>query len=472
MSHYDLLAQADWKAESVLVVSPYVEKNFFERVLKKLKPKTLIVVIDDGCRSDDVDMINGLTPGGTTIIVVLGSTRGLVHAKIFHIEWRTAGGNRAHTLVYGSGNATRQAFDGTINSELMCRARLQVANHAEVLNWLQNVRTKACNPARDCGLISPLRDAWLAKGVHIRLPSLIIKGALDKASNLDLWLQRGRLLSKYQPDASFLRVHVNLRQELPAGEEVQRIRLIGFETPQARRLSIPYISATDSEEEADAAVNFLSRFFVWTQLGYWCSNLCYSEQRHRFRRAGHERRLANLRMLGQLKDPTLRYNTCTRFLDRIDNLWKAFGDSAETYLESRNGEVDLDFYQNLFEQRVKRDIDLGDDKEFIDRYINGFEVIEVPRFRVDAVAWKSFVESFMRQIHLEWLKAQSQSLLYQYVYAALRDDDLVDEMIFDNPNKLSKALRSNWNKNIFGDEEENTTVGKYIDGYHVLQGLG
>jgi hypothetical protein len=470
MDHYDLLARPDWTAVSVLVVSPYVERSFFSRIVMDLQPETLTVVVDDGCRKDDVKMIQSLARKGTSVRVVLGSARGLVHAKIFHVEWLTTGGNRAHTLVYGSGNATRQAFEGDINSELMCKVRLTAINHADVLDWLESVRAAASDSIGDNPEIPALRDAWLADGVSIRLPSLMLKDAQDKASNLDQWLQRGRILSKYQPDASFLRVHLNLRKELPAGELVNAIRQVGFETPRAQRLSIPYIPTIKTQDSNDSMVNFLSRFFVWTQLGYWCSDACFRERSHLFKKSGHERRLENLLRLEQLKDLNSSETACSRFLDRIYDLWAALGDLAETYLESRDGEVDADAYRSLFNQRVQRDIDLASDEEFRDRYINGYEVIPVPRFRIDAAAWRSFVDSLARQIHLEWLKMQSQSLVYQYIYHALMDDGLVDYDNFDDPEALSKLLRLNWNTVIMGDDGEETTVGEYIDVYYAGAG--
>ncbi len=86
MDHYDLLARPDWKAESILIVSPYVERTFFDRIIKDLTPATLTVVIDDGCRSNEIAMIQGLARKGTAVTVVLGSAPGLVHAKIFHVE--------------------------------------------------------------------------------------------------------------------------------------------------------------------------------------------------------------------------------------------------------------------------------------------------------------------------------------------------------------------------------------------------
>lgn len=463
MDHYDLLARPGWTAESILVVSPYVERVFFERIINDLTPTTLIVVIDDGCRADEVAMIQSLARKGTKVRVVLGSAPGLVHAKIFHVEWLTTGGNRAHTLVYGSGNATRQAFAGDINQELMCRARLTVASHSSVLDWMKQVRRAASDAVGEAPVIPAVRDAWLADGVHIRLPALMIKNADNKASNFDLWLQRGRLLSRFQPDASFLRVSVSLREALPAGDLIQRIQKIGIETPILERLRIPYIESLAGEDDGNAiGGNWLSHFFIWTQLGFWCSDACFRKQRDRFKRKGHEQRLENLRLLKELETAGPRGKALSGFLTRISELWAVLGDQASIYLESCGGTVDQAAYQALFDQRLERDLELAEDNEFRDRYINGCEIIDVPRFRTDANGWRSFVESFMRQLHVESLKSKSQSYIYDSISNALVDKDYD---IFDNTRYLQSVLRSDWNKVIEDDDGESATVGEYIDSY-------
>ena len=468
MDHYDLLARPEWKAESILIVSPYVERKFFERIVNDLAPTRLIVVIDDGCRSNEVTMIQSLARKGTEVTLVLGSAPGLVHAKIFHVEWLTTGGSRAHTLVYGSGNATRQAFAGGINEELMCKARLTAANHSSILDWMKQVRRVASDVNGNDPVIPAVRDAWLAAGIHIRLPRLVIKDAGNKASNLDLWLQRGRLLSRFQPDTSFLRVHVSLQKALPAGDLMQRIQRIGFEAPMLERLRIPYIETIGGDDGGDpVGGNWLSRLFVWTQLGYWCSDACFLKEGAGFKRRGHEERLENLRLLKELRAPGPKKKALSRFLEKISKLWEILGDDATAYMESRHGAVDQTAYQSLFEQRLERDLDLAADTEFQDRYVNGCEVIDVPRFRMDATGWQSFVDSFMRQLHVESLKVKPQSRIYNSIYHALACVEDVD--VFDDPNKLRKALRSGWNKVIEDGDNENIAVSEYIDRYQDQQ---
>jgi hypothetical protein len=462
MDHYDLLARPDWTAKSVLIVSPYVERKFFKRIVRQLRPSKLTVVIDDGCRPEDVTMILDLARQKTQVCVALGSAPGLVHAKIFHVEWLTPGGQCRHTFVYGSGNATRQAFDGNINSEVMCKVRLTATNHAPILDWAERVFTTASTGAPD-PMIPPVHDAWLANGISIRLPGMTIKHAGNKANNFDLWLQRGRLLSAFRPDPSFLRVQVKLLNELPSGDAERVVQSIGFEIPKTQRLSYPYVmTAGAADEENDAPGNWRSRYFAWTQLNDWCSDSCFRANRDQFRKAGHEDRLQNLRLLQEMTDPGPKNTACLLFLERVVGLWKAFGPQAATFLESRNGTVDHDLYRRSFEQRVDRDLELAEDEEFKNRYINGCEVIDVPRFRMDPAAWRSFVESFARQTHLEWLKKRSQSLIFQQIYKALDD---VDDDTFDDPRELVKLLRSKWNTTIEGDDGEEITVGEYIDRY-------
>ena len=463
MNHYDLLARPEWTALSVLIVSPYVENTFFRRVIHDLSPQRLIVVIDDGCRSDDIAMVRQLRRRRTSVTVVLAGAVGLVHAKVFHIEWSTTGGNRAHTLIYGSGNATRQAFAGDYNEELMCKARLTAINHSPILAWIRAVQTCALHSANWPQEISPVRDAWLADGIHIRLPGLVIKDANSKASNFDLWLQRGRLLSKFQPDTSFLRVHVDLRRTLPAGELVDRINNIGFETPALKRLRIPYVETADDEEGVGSFDgNWLSHFFIWTQLGYWCSETCFQAENSRFKRKGHGKRRENLKHLSALRDGNRQQEAKSQFLAHIHHLWETLGDEARDYLETCNGTLNESTYGALFEQQLQRDLDLADDAEFRTRYINGYELVELPRFRVDATGWRKFVESFARQLHVKSLKARSQS----YIYASIGDAIFSGDEPVADAKDLPKSLRSTWNNRLSEDYGEAMTVGSYIDCYH------
>ena len=85
--HYNLFERRKgWIAESILVISPYVESQFFERVVSEARPESLIIIVDDGCRPDDVQMLENLTGKKMKVVVALGSAAGLVDSKIFHLS--------------------------------------------------------------------------------------------------------------------------------------------------------------------------------------------------------------------------------------------------------------------------------------------------------------------------------------------------------------------------------------------------
>lgn len=401
IDHYDLIARPDWKARSVLVVSPYVEEKFFGYIVEKIKPKNLTVVIDDGCRAEDVDMIRALARRGTKVHVVLGGASGLVHAKLFHIEWLTTGKKTSHTLIYGSGNATRQAFNGNINAEIMCKVKITATNNADVLHWLMQIR-EAASGKKFPIKIDPVRDAALAKGVSIRLPGFTLRDIGNKSSNFNLWLQRGHLVSEFSPDPSFLRINVRLDKELPIGDEERNLQILGFETFRTKNLSIRYLQNLQIEENIykneDEYGRWRSRLFVSTHLGDWCSDACFQANEKIFRKAGYKGREENLKILNSLREPNLKEDACSGFLDSMARLWHAFGSQASTYLRAKGSGFDEDFYRAEFEKRIAYDLSLADDEEFVKRYVYGYEIVDVPRFRMDFKAWSLFVESFCREM--------------------------------------------------------------------------
>jgi len=201
---FDLLERRPgWKAEDVLVVTPYVEKQFFELLADGLRPRRLSVIIDDGCRVDDIDMVTEAVSrvGGrpaSGLRCVLGSAPGLMHLKLFYIVWRTPGKRTARTLIFGSANATRQGFGGSVNAELIASCSLAMGRHAEVIEWCDAAIAAA--RSRGHSKVAAARDVELGKGMRLRLPALTVGRRKSALASFDLWVQRGWLLSEYRPD--------------------------------------------------------------------------------------------------------------------------------------------------------------------------------------------------------------------------------------------------------------------------------
>jgi hypothetical protein len=149
-------------------------------------------------------------------------------------------------------------------------------------------------------------------------------------------------------------------------------------------------------------------------------------------------------------------------LSRIDKLWQVFEPSAGTYLRAVKDDVDVVHYRGEFEDRLKRDANLAKDREFKCRYLKGFAVVPVPRFRLDTAAWATFREYFVAQLHYESLKQRAPELLFRRIKSALGKAESAAFL----PEKLALFLETEWNKPAECKDADGLTVGEYIDGYH------
>lgn len=470
-SSFDLFsARAGRKVESVLVVTPYVEREFFDELMRRLRPRKLHVVVDDGCRVEDVDMIAAAAadaPRKVRLSCVLGSAPGLVHIKLFYIVWRTEGARTERTLVFGSANATRQGFGGALNAELIASCRLTRSAHSAAIDWCEAMI--AATLRGEPVVVDAARDLPL-HGISLRLPRVQVGRARKSLSSFDLWVQRGSLLAAYRPEPGFLRVGVPLKASLGESELSRTALSTGFEIPQVRRLTQAYVGGEgwldDAEhlEEVDGAFgDWRSRYFTWTQLGYWCSEQCLAELHNWFRRRGHADREEQLRRLDRLHGSAALAIARSDFLELLGRLWSALGERAPEFLEGK-GAIDSERYAALFDKRVRRDLELAADDEFRERYVTGFEIVQVPRFRTDLRGWREFVDSLSRQLCLENARPKPRSKLLRAVRKAL-DEAGRDPDALNDPAKLLDALRAIWGEGPATTRKVPKPV-RLVSGYH------
>lgn len=448
LDSFDLLrARSGRVAEALLIISPYVEASFFQRVARNLRPKTIHAVIDDGCRREDLETVtSALREGGhkRAPLVRLGSARGLVHLKLFYIRWRTDGGRKAASLVFGSANATRQGFDGNANAELLAACDLTASAHGAVIRWCESVidATKADLPVSVPGE----RDGALAKGLMLRLPAVTVGRNVSQVSNFDLWIQRGYLLSEYKADPSFLFVPIPLVKPLPGGEQSRAAASAGFDVRPTRSIRHRYIDDGSSAGGDDATAtqmeqgNWRRKLFTQTQLGEWCSRECQQARRSEFVRKGHERRTEALKRLQELASNDLRKAARRTFLNKVAELWTLLGDQAPDHLRGSD-KLDRAHYRDTFNKKIARDLELAADPEFRRRYVTGFELVEVPRFRNDVAGWRSFVRSLAQQLALDEVKGRSQSRLLRAIRKAVEKEGGNASALLE-PQALLELLRS------------------------------
>ncbi len=451
MSSYDLFTRrVGRKAERVLIVTPYVEREFFERLIADLRPKQLHVVIDDGCRCDDIQMIRDCVAASKRKIkltCVLGSAPGLVHLKLFYIVSTTEAQRTVRTLIFGSANATRQGFGGSVNAELIASCHLTKKKHSHIINWCEDVVAAASSGEER--LIEQGRDLALGAGLQLRLPGMRVGRSKSGLSNFDLWIQRGYLLSDYRPEPSFLKVTVHLKKPLAQSKESQIVAQSGFDVPANKTLTYHYIdnigARDDTHVPAEEAKerNWRRQLFVWTHLGDWCSEECHMVNRNKFKRRGYDHRCAQIRSLEKLKDSAAQENARRAFLDAVSELWERLGNTASSFLE---GEASLDraCYEEMFDERVTRDLVLIKDSEFKHRYLTGYELTQVPRFRADISGWKEFLKSMTRQLCLDDARGGSNHSFFLKAVRESIDAAGEDNSVFKESSSLLEFLRKTW----------------------------
>lgn len=140
-----------------------------------------------------------------------------------------------------------------------------------------------------------------------------------------------------------------------------------------------------------------------------------------------------------MRSPSVQQGERARFLSSMKRLWSDLGAEAGELLRG-NDSINEDYYAEQFDQRVERDLALIAEEEFRLRYLRGYELSQVPRFRPDVRGWRDFVDSLVRQLCLDHTRTRSQSRLLQAVRNAV---DLVGtrEAFFEKPGELLELLR-------------------------------
>lgn len=93
---------------------------------------------------------------------------------------------------------------------------------------------------------------------------------------------------------------------------------------------------------------------------------------------------------------------------------------------------------------MARDLALIEDLEFKRRYLTGYELAQVPRFRTDIAGWNEFLESLTRQLCLDHARGgRSQSLFLKAVRESVQAAG-ADNSILEESSSLLAFLRTSW----------------------------
>lgn len=479
--HYDLLQIPDgYETEMALAIAPYFDPKFVKKLVDRLAPSRIRLIIDDGIRQEDVDKINRACGKQADTKIRLAGAKGLVHMKAFYFVFVKTEGRRQRKrrFLFGSANATEAAFGHKRNAELMAEVDLSAGQDGDVLAYLDQViaAIEGDLDRVDGEAYGPLRNP-----PRLYLPSFNVKNPGQSASGFDVWLQRGVLAAKYRDAQQFLIANVRLENKLPQdliAEMFSKHGLIEQGERDVVRFAYMMGDAVGTLPKVEATPQWKARYCIWTHLGDWVSDDCYRALGDKMNSKSAPLREAKIKeLLEHGEDQTWKDKRKEAFLAALDAVWHGLifaKVSPADYLKGRPptgdsggsaGRINESYYSEKFDMKLAKDILLAQDEEFFSRYVNGYEFPDVPRFRQDTAAWERFALSWCESIVVESAKgSNSKNLLVKRMretMLATKKGAVLEDL---GRKDILKWLRRNWEEPAT-ENEEGEAVGEVIAAY-------
>ena len=447
-----------YKTTTFLAIAPYYCDKFIDKIKKELKPEKIMFVVDDGNDKQEAYKIQE----EKNVNFAFCSAKGLVHMKLFYVEYEKIEGKKQKEkrLFLGSANATNAAFSGNINAELIAYTKLFKDADSELIEYIENIIAFFDNQKEELE-VSNLPSS-LNNYCYLQLPAFTVK-KLEHKPSFDAWLQRGFLASKYNGDSSFLKIKINLKNSLPKDFVAEIFENENFiEEGDKKVISFSYVPNNNFSEKEDNETkkNWKSGYCTWTHLGDWLSSDCYKEKQDEIKAGNYKQNQEKISFLQKINDDkNLQADIKNNFINALKKVLKRLCDANQDpsqYLEMNNKELNEEHYIELFNNYFYKDTLKAKDESFKNRYINGYEFNKVPNFRDDKKSWDIFVRSFCESLALEIEEfKQTKSKLA----ITLKKDCNVK-----NFDEIYNLLTKDWNKKLWG--EDDVSVGEYISSYY------
>lgn len=467
---FELLGVPDgFHTDRALVIAPYVDPKFMKELVKRMKPRRLCLLVDDGVRLEDLDKIRRSCRQHVDLEVRLGRAVALVHMKAFYFEFvRETPRRRRRQLLFGSANATAAAFDGNRNAELIADTELAIGDDAELANYFEEVLSAFDT---DSPVEIDARDIDLSRAPTLHLPRFRTSVPGVGPSGFDSWLQRGVLAAQYRNAPQFLTLSIQLKKRLPQDLVAQIFSGRRFSERGNRNVvRYPYLGEIEDpsidEAEDGSSLRWRSRFGVWTHLGEWIADDCYRAHRGVMKSQTWKTRRDRVdELLSYAEDEAWQGERRTAFLSALAEVWDDLSRASiapDEYLVSENGGLAVGDYGNRFDLKLATDILLAQDEDFRNRYINGYEFPDVPRFRQDTAAWSNFVRSWCESIAVEAAKSRTLSAVARRIGDVCEYEG--NTLASMSPAEIERLLREQWGQE--WDQEEGSTIGDWIGNYY------
>lgn len=421
------------------IIGPYPTPDFIEQVLD-WRPEEVILAVDDGWPQERIDDIWRVFAAHEAELILWRVApavgNGLVHAKLYCLEWVNAANNRRrHTLLAGSANASSQGFG--IHAEAFVHvdlANIALSNKKEVLQYFGDLAQ---------GEDVNERQFYIGDKSWLSIPALRVVRT-PWPNGFDAWIRRGRLCHSYQPDPTFGRLVLRLKEPMPQGLLGTNLGNFGFGVAgETQAFTRPYVSyasdaGDDRNERGNERQNWRQRYFTETVYGYWTSAECFKQFEDEFVAPHAEGRELALDAI-RYADRTTRLTWIDDFMRSIGNVFETLtAEQRKTYFHVRsNGMLDAEKYRQQAEAKLDRDRGKARDDYFCKRFTSGFAFPPVP-------ALGSEFEDFALDLSANLLAKLQSRRVNNKLAAAVRDYQIAEPDM--SPEELLGHLRDRWDE--------------------------
>lgn len=448
------------RCRTIVVIGPYPTRAFFKTLAEKFRPREATVVIDEGWRDEEIKAVkNVLSSNGVkTSIRYAGCDRGIVHAKLYYLEWEvTPKGSVRRKILWGSANASQGGFG--FNAEALSSFAIPAGTDSAVA-----VEAYFKRLARtDAGQRIQETLVQMAPGLQLLLPGFEIRADVKDIS-FDAWLQKGVLCHPYQPDPSFGSFAIHLKKPLPPGALAKYVASQGMAS-EARHdvLRMPFVKFPKAEKLVRP--RWRTQFFVESWLGYWTSAECVEAEREgslrdkqgepvRFVAPGGKKREQALRELTELtpRNQLAWLNLLRKRLKRVYKGLKKRTTKPGRYFRTVDGELDIEHYLATAKRQLRTQSERAQIPGFRERFLKGFEITQVPPLRgigtTDGEQFKDpfdeFAKSIAETIAVLSSRRRKENRLMLRISYAMNSERPPEYVIPTNDAALLRWLRTQW----------------------------
>lgn len=435
--NYVSIPNGGCKQLQLFIVGPYPKESYIKTVyggLSKVRIKfEIIVYADDSWNIDEIEEIEKI-PDTKVILVKSGKGEGLVHAKMYFLKAQNAQGESSYTLITGSANATISGMSH--NAEVMTVTELTEFDDSSQDEIKKYFESFAKDEIRKVDAVKALFKN--SNKSFVKLP------ALEKANRGEMsfysWLKSGYLFNEYDKDPNFGYIVIRLGKTL-SDEKNKLNKLIkeaGFVTNESAFsvLKYPYLNLKTKVRIS------LKKYALQSDYGCWISKECFKEKKELFQK----------RVSSDIR-------RCIKGKQVDDEIKKNIQSSLEKLLvnESIRKCIEKDGISDkigtIVNRKLKKDLALSQNKDFVFRYTMGIVLHKMPNFDEDDF------DDFLNSAMASCLIKLKESRIDNSFVMKLRDI-IPEGKKFKDASSLSKWLNDNWSdyydqlRNYYKDKNE------------------